>query len=178
MKAPSSQQLLTVLLRSNIEEGEAVVGWTGRVVTYKDVLTLPADDQDFFFQIDEDLFQVPFVYGQREPAVSSRILYSYFYRYLIFSNEPKHKYDFNFRVVIYCYLISENNTLASNRFMAIYTLCAGWRFLSVKFLCECWRIKSCVFSKVLIQFIKRCNSFVERFQISLRLYLSIDFSVV
>jgi hypothetical protein len=52
-----------------IEEGEVVVAWTGRIVTYKEMLALPEDERDYYFQIDDDLFQVPFVHGEREPAV-------------------------------------------------------------------------------------------------------------
>jgi hypothetical protein len=60
----------TLLVHREIEEGEVVVAWTGRIVTYKEMLALPEDERDYYFQIDEDLFQVPFNHGEREPAVS------------------------------------------------------------------------------------------------------------
>jgi len=57
-----------IVRNKEVEEGEIVIAWTGRIMTYKEILTLPEFDRDFYYQIDDDLFQVPFSIGLREPA--------------------------------------------------------------------------------------------------------------
>ena len=54
----------------HITKDEVLVVWTGRIVNHEEVKRLQPPDDDYFLQIYDDLFQIPFVLGKREPAVS------------------------------------------------------------------------------------------------------------
>lgn len=55
----------------SVKKDEVLVVWTGRIVTREVMDSLQPQEPDYYLQIYDHLFQVPFAPGKREPAVHS-----------------------------------------------------------------------------------------------------------
>lgn len=51
-----------------IAKDEAVVVWSGKIVHHSQLHTVPVDERDYVYQVDDELYQVAFKPGCREPA--------------------------------------------------------------------------------------------------------------